>query len=121
MKKTYFNNIPLVQGELTIVVSDHARRYMIEREGIPAHKIRHINLAYDFALYGTPNAEKAKEIRGAASARVLAHRFCLCSRRLYMGAPKALGCNGAESPTSSAPSHPGSPPSRTWGADRSPT
>jgi hypothetical protein len=34
-----------------IVVSDHARRYMIEHEKIPARKIIHINLAYNFDLY----------------------------------------------------------------------
>jgi len=59
-----------------IVVSDHARRYMIEREGIPAHKIRHIDLAYDFALYGMPDVEKAKEIRNATPARVLLLSAC---------------------------------------------
>jgi glycosyltransferase involved in cell wall biosynthesis len=34
-----------------IVVSAHAKRYMVESERIPASKIKHINLAYDFSLY----------------------------------------------------------------------
>jgi glycosyltransferase involved in cell wall biosynthesis len=59
-----------------IVVSDHARRYMIKHENIPARKIRHINLAYDFALYGTPNAEEARKIRSATPAGVLLLSAC---------------------------------------------
>jgi len=59
-----------------IVVSDHARRYMIDREGIPAHKIQHINLAYDFNLYGRPDAQNAREIRIKVSAQVLLLSAC---------------------------------------------
>jgi glycosyltransferase involved in cell wall biosynthesis len=59
-----------------IVVSDHARRYMIEREGIPSRKILHINLAYDFDLYGSVDHDKASEIRKMNNADVLLLSAC---------------------------------------------
>ncbi len=46
-----------------IVVSDHAKQYMIEQEGIAKNKIIHINLAYDFNLYSIPSPIDVKSIR----------------------------------------------------------
>ncbi len=46
-----------------IVVSNHARRYMIEKEHIPGRKIMHINLAYNFDLYPKPEEQKVRSIR----------------------------------------------------------
>jgi glycosyltransferase involved in cell wall biosynthesis len=54
-----------------IVVSDHARRYMVRHEGIPERKIIHINLAYDFSLYPLPNAETVMSIRGSGGCLLL--------------------------------------------------
>jgi glycosyltransferase involved in cell wall biosynthesis len=59
-----------------IVVSEHARRYMIEYEGVAPQKIRHINLAYDFGLYGTPDVLKVKTIRSENPSRVLLLSAC---------------------------------------------
>lgn len=46
-----------------IVVSEHARKYMMEQEGVPAHKIHVIPLAYDFNLYEKPNPEEVRKLR----------------------------------------------------------
>ena len=46
-----------------IVVSAQAKKFMVEEENVKAGKIRHINLAYDFNIYGKPDVEKVKEIR----------------------------------------------------------
>jgi glycosyltransferase involved in cell wall biosynthesis len=46
-----------------IVVSNHAKQYMVEKEKIPAEKIIHINLAYNFDLYPKPNENKVEELR----------------------------------------------------------
>jgi glycosyltransferase involved in cell wall biosynthesis len=59
-----------------IVVSDHAKKYMIEREGIPSTKIKHINLAYDFNLYGKPDLEETAKIRERHRAEVLLLAAC---------------------------------------------
>lgn len=54
-----------------IVVSNHAKQYMIREEGIPQKKIIHINLAYDFKLYSNPNHLEVKELRDQYSCDVL--------------------------------------------------
>jgi glycosyltransferase involved in cell wall biosynthesis len=59
-----------------IVVSNHARRYMIDREGIPGRKIMHINLAYDFNLYCPPDEQKVREIKSNSKAAVLLLSAC---------------------------------------------
>jgi glycosyltransferase involved in cell wall biosynthesis len=46
-----------------IAVSAAARRYMIEKEKIKAEKIHHINLGYDFSVFGTSSPEKVALIR----------------------------------------------------------
>ncbi len=46
-----------------IVVSERARQYLIDKEKIPADKISHINLAYDFELYSKPDADTVKALR----------------------------------------------------------
>ncbi|MBL7858075.1 MAG: glycosyltransferase [Cyclobacteriaceae bacterium] len=53
-----------------IVVSDHARKYMIEKERIPSRKIVHINLAYDFSLYGSPDAKMIEQIKNEYQAQI---------------------------------------------------
>ena len=59
-----------------IVVSDQARRYMIEHEGIPAKKVIHINLAYSFDLYLNPDQQRVKGIRKQHQAEVLLISAC---------------------------------------------
>jgi len=46
-----------------IVVSEQAKKFMIEFEKVDAKKIIHINLAYDFSIYNKPDPEKVKAIR----------------------------------------------------------
>lgn len=46
-----------------IVVSNHAKQYMVEMEKIPAEKIIHINLAYNFDLYPKPNERNVEELK----------------------------------------------------------
>jgi glycosyltransferase involved in cell wall biosynthesis len=46
-----------------IVVSEASREYMIKRESMNASKLIHINLAYNFWLYGTPELSKVNAIR----------------------------------------------------------
>lgn len=59
-----------------IVVSDHAKRYMVKEEGISSNKIQHINLAYDFSLYAKPDIEKSNEIRKEIDAQVVLISIC---------------------------------------------
>lgn len=63
-----------------IVVSEHSKRYMIEKEGIPAQKIQHINLAYDFSLYPMPDDRVVADIRARQSSRVLLLGACRLTR-----------------------------------------
>ncbi len=46
-----------------IVVSEQARDFMMKEEKVDGDKIIHINLAYDFSIYGKPDAEKVKSIK----------------------------------------------------------
>jgi glycosyltransferase involved in cell wall biosynthesis len=50
-------------AKIIIVVSNHAKQYMIEKEKIPAKKIIHINLAYNFDLYPKPNENTVEELK----------------------------------------------------------
>jgi glycosyltransferase involved in cell wall biosynthesis len=59
-----------------IVVSEHARRYMVAREGIPGRKIKHINLAYDFGLYGQADRLEVQKIRDRYPAEILLLAAC---------------------------------------------
>src|SRR5688572_11152134 len=63
-----------------IVVSKRAKEYMIAHEGIPAGKINHINLAYDFNLYAKVNPENVKFIREKHHADVLLLTACRLTR-----------------------------------------
>lgn len=59
-----------------IVVSEHARRYMIHEEKINAQKITHINLSYDFSLYPKPTDLAAKNLRKEFTCSVLLVSLC---------------------------------------------
>lgn len=59
-----------------IVVSEHARQYMIKKEKIRSEKILHINLAYDFALYPTPDVDAVNAIRAQFRSEVLLVSAC---------------------------------------------
>ncbi|MEK6782642.1 MAG: glycosyltransferase [Bacteroidota bacterium] len=59
-----------------IVVSSRAKKYMVEKENIPSRKILHINLAYDFKLYDTPEESKAENIRNQFKADILLVSAC---------------------------------------------
>ena len=59
-----------------IVVSEHAKRYMIEREGINGSRIIHINLAYDFSLYKIPENSSVNKIRTMYNSDILLLSAC---------------------------------------------
>lgn len=59
-----------------IVVSRQAKQYMIEKEGIPPHKIIPINLGYDFRLYPIVEERRVKEIRQAYNVEILLVTVC---------------------------------------------
>lgn len=46
-----------------LCVSEAARKYMIEKENIKPAKIHHINLGYNFSVFGTYDQEKVNQIR----------------------------------------------------------
>ncbi|MEJ0034340.1 MAG: glycosyltransferase [Bacteroidota bacterium] len=46
-----------------IVVSEHAKKFMVEEEKINPGKIIHINLAYDFNIYNRPDPENVRRIK----------------------------------------------------------
>lgn len=54
-----------------IVVSRHAKQYMIEKERIPAHKIVPINLGYNFSLYAPPDILEIDRIKHEYPCEVL--------------------------------------------------
>lgn len=51
-----------------IVVSESTKQYMIQHEHVPALKIKVINLAYDFSLYGKPNSENVEALKKSIDA-----------------------------------------------------
>lgn len=59
-----------------IVVSEHAKRYMVTKEKIPVNKILHINLAYDFNLYNKAVEKNVTEIRNQFKAQILLLTAC---------------------------------------------
>lgn len=59
-----------------IVVSSEAKEYMIRHEKIPARKIVHINLAYDFSLYKQPNTKEIEKIQAEISAKIILVTAC---------------------------------------------
>jgi glycosyltransferase involved in cell wall biosynthesis len=59
-----------------IVVSYHAKKYMVEKEGIPEKKILHINLAYDFDLYPMPELSNINAIKNQYPCSVLLVSAC---------------------------------------------
>jgi len=54
-----------------ITVSAAARRYMIETERVEAWKIHHINLGYDFSVFGTHTPERVAQIRSKLSESII--------------------------------------------------
>lgn len=46
-----------------ISVSYAAKKYMIEKEKVSSEKIHHINLGYDFSIFGTWDREKVDQIK----------------------------------------------------------
>jgi glycosyltransferase involved in cell wall biosynthesis len=61
--KNWYYRITYALAKKIIVVSDHAKQYMIEKEHIPQRKILHINLAYDFKLYSKPSDEVMRQLK----------------------------------------------------------
>ena len=59
-----------------IVVSEHAKRYMVKNEGIPERKIQHINLAYDFSLYNKVNKEISEKLRLSLDTEIILISIC---------------------------------------------
>lgn len=54
-----------------IVVSDRAKKYMINEEKVPASKIHHIDLSYNFDLYDVPNKKSVEEIKSLYKSDIL--------------------------------------------------
>lgn len=46
-----------------ICVSEAAKKYMIEKERVKPWKIHHINLGYDYSVFGTVNEKKVLELK----------------------------------------------------------
>lgn len=63
--KDWYYKITYKLAKKIIVVSDHAKRYMVQYEAIPEHKIIHINLAYDFSLYPQPDPFNVDNLRSS--------------------------------------------------------
>ena len=59
-----------------VVVSNHAKRYMVEKERIPEKKIIHINLAYDFNLYKRAEEHRVCQIREQFKSEILLVAAC---------------------------------------------
>ena len=59
-----------------IVVSARAKQYMVDEEHVPANRIHHINLSYNFDLYTLPDTYHVKNIREQFSADVLLLSVC---------------------------------------------
>lgn len=59
-----------------VAVSERAKQYLIDIEKIPAKKVTHINLGYDFSLYREPNPEEVREIKSRFSADILLITVC---------------------------------------------
>ncbi len=59
-----------------IVVSDLARKFMIENEHVAAGKIYHINLGYDFGLYELPLPEQVRQLRESFQADIVLITVC---------------------------------------------
>ncbi|TXH30967.1 MAG: glycosyltransferase family 1 protein [Cyclobacteriaceae bacterium] len=63
-----------------IVVSSHAKRYMVREENVPESRITHINLAYNFDLYELPSSEKVKRLRDDLEADLVLLSVCRLTR-----------------------------------------
>ncbi len=61
-----------------IVVSNHAKEFMVADERIPSKKIIHINLAYDFSLFTKPDTNSVDRLKKKYMADIL----LLCVGRL---------------------------------------
>ncbi|HEV8512373.1 MAG TPA: glycosyltransferase family 4 protein [Cyclobacteriaceae bacterium] len=59
-----------------IVVSSHAKKYMIEKENIPSYKIIHIDLGYDFSLYSRPDKAQVTNIQNLFKADIFLLAAC---------------------------------------------
>ena len=59
-----------------IVVSKRAMQYMIEIEKVPARKLYHLNLAYDFSLFKMPDRKIVDEIRNQFGGGLLLLTAC---------------------------------------------
>lgn len=69
--KALYYRITYSLARKIIVVSQQAAMYIVEKEKIPAHKIIHINLAYDFSLYQIPNEQTVRTIRNTYACEIL--------------------------------------------------
>lgn len=67
-------------GRHIIVVSDHAKRYMVQEEGVPANRITHINLAYNFELYQKPDSSQVAKLRTMLKADIILLTVCRLTR-----------------------------------------
>lgn len=59
-----------------VVVSEAAKRFMIEQEGVSPEKLIHINLAYDFDLFQIPEKEQVIELRKQFESRLVLVTIC---------------------------------------------
>ncbi len=59
-----------------IVVSERARRYMVDKEKVPSKKVLHINLAHNFELYAKVDPSRVNEIKKIQNAEILLLSAC---------------------------------------------
>lgn len=59
-----------------IVVSDHAKRFMVREENVAENRIYHINLAYNFDFYPIPDSESVNALRKNLQTDVLLLSVC---------------------------------------------
>jgi glycosyltransferase involved in cell wall biosynthesis len=62
-ENSYAYRLTYLLAKVIVVVSEAGRRYMIDEEKIPSHKIFHINLGYNFTLYEPPNLSEVSRIQ----------------------------------------------------------
>ena len=63
-------------GKEFVVVSERTKQYMIEKENVPAEKIRVINLLFDFKKFPQPDFAKVEAIRKEANADLILLTAC---------------------------------------------
>lgn len=70
------NKIVYKLARQIIVVSQHAKDFMVSKEGVSAHKIKVIHLAYNFDLYAKPDPREIEKIKKDHQSHLLLITAC---------------------------------------------